>query len=109
MIRITLLILLTLSSESFAQSLPIWEQKINAQIAFQNDVAALLTKRSPELEEIIVISHDMQVTLYEMKRQKYLYLFAERRKQNEPPPELNFSWADEDEKNCFRQAWYTRN
>lgn len=84
---------------TFAQKPALWEQKVNAQIVFQKTAADLFLKEAPELNEIIILNRDLQITLYEMKREKYGYLITHYPGRIDPGKGLNFEWTDEDEHN----------
>ena len=103
---LTLLLLVVLSSLCFAEKITLWEQKVNAQIEYQKLVADLSLKETPELEEIIIISRDLQITMYKMKREKYLYLISHHPKRIDPDNDLNFEWTDEDEKTLLELSKY---
>ena len=90
-------IIFILSISGFGSEPALWEQKLNAQIDYQKKVADMLLKEAPELEEIIVFSSDLQITMYEMKREKYLYLIKNYPGRIDPDKDLNFDWNDEDE------------
>lgn len=101
-----ILILFASSSLTFAQKVALWEQKINAQIEYQNRFAEILLKDAPDLKEIIVIGRDLQITMYEMKREKYLYLITRHPSRIDLDNDLNFEWADEDESSLIQASKY---
>ncbi|OPY77506.1 MAG: hypothetical protein A4E64_01091 [Syntrophorhabdus sp. PtaU1.Bin058] len=103
-IIIILSAMLIISSLTFAEKPAIWEQKINAQIKYQKKVAEILLKEEPGLKEIIIINRDLQVTMYEMKRERYLYLVDNYPGRIGPGKELNFKWTDEDENNLTQSS-----
>lgn len=96
--------MLIVSSLTFAEKLPLWAQKIDAQIEYQNKISEMLLKEAPDLEELIVINRDLQTTMYEMKREKYLYLINHYPGRIDPDKELNFEWTDEDENNLTQSS-----
>lgn len=75
----------------------LWEQKIAAQIEFQNQIAELMRAKAPELEEVIFISRDLQIVYYAMKRERYRYLIDNFPGRIDPDQDLNFEWTGEDE------------
>ena len=98
----TLLILGIIASPSLARDVAPWEQKINAQIQFQKDLAGLLLNKAPEFQEIIILARELQITMYEMRRQHYLFLITRHPGRIDPDKDLNFEWTAADEDNLTK-------
>lgn len=96
--------MVTMSSLSFAEKVALWEQNVNAQVEYQKQVADLSLKEAPDLEEIIIINRDLQTTMYEMKREQYIYLIAHHPERLQQNKGLNFDWLDEDEKTLLESS-----
>ena len=99
---LTVLTLIISSTTLFATEIdPLWEKRTAAIIKFQTKGTNLLVSEYPELEEIAVLQHDLQLTLIQMRNEKYYYLLK-----NKPDNLIrnqgisrwaNFKWTDEDE------------
>jgi hypothetical protein len=101
---IFLVALIAVTLLTLAQKSALWEQKVNAQIDFQKTTAGFLLKEAPDLKEIIILNRDLQITMYEMKREKYLYLITHYPGRIDPDKNLNFEWTDEDENNLTQSS-----
>ena len=64
----------------------------------------MLLKEAPDLKEVIILNRDLQITMYEMKREKYLYLITHYPGRIDPDKDLNFEWTDENENNLTQSS-----
>lgn len=90
-------ILLSLPFLCFAEKPGLWEQKIKASIQYQNKIAEILLNKAPELEELIIISRDLQITMLKMKQEKFLYLTINDPNRIDPNKGLFSEWTMDDE------------
>lgn len=84
--------------------------RTDAQIEFQNKMAKLLLAEAPrELEQLIFLQRDLQVTSYKLKRLRLVYLVKVDPQRDGVGRGMNFDWSDEDEASLLAESKDYRN
>ena len=104
LIGITLLFNTTLFADGTD---PLWGKYINAKVKYQDDLAALFAETHPELKDLIVINHDLQVTMTLIRQRRFYYLLEinpYKIIRNQGISKwTNFNWSEKDEETLVKK------